>query len=110
LHRHGCDVERCPYCGGQLLFFLCCEDAFDGVPDDDRLPWTGEWPGEAECREFGWYCTWVPDNPPGERWVRCAPDDPGAGPNLSRLRTDAIWDREQKRWVLHSFRPSQELP
>jgi hypothetical protein len=23
-----------------------------GVPDDDRMPWADEWPGEAECRKF----------------------------------------------------------
>jgi hypothetical protein len=55
-HVLGCDVERCPYCGGQLLsckHFLF--GAGEPTPPDDRLRWTGEWPGIAECREFGWF-------------------------------------------------------
>lgn len=55
LHQGGCDVEPCPYCGGQL-FSCCSEDSFEGVPDEDRMPWTGLWPGAAECIAFGWYC------------------------------------------------------
>lgn len=23
-HRHGCDVERCPFCGRQLIACMCC--------------------------------------------------------------------------------------
>jgi hypothetical protein len=91
LHRLGCDVEPCPYCGGQLL---SCEHYLFGAeeppPHDDRMRWTGDWPGEAECREYGWY--W---NAGG----RCGREDPGAAPDLNRLRTEAAWDREQKRWV-----------
>jgi hypothetical protein len=47
-HRSGCDTEQCPYCGRQLTSCGC-----RGTPPlDDRLPWTGLWPGVAECREF----------------------------------------------------------
>ena len=89
LHTRGCDVELCPYCGGQLIGCGC------EVPDDDRMPWTGEWPGAAECREFGWFAKLVP----GQGWVPCAPGEPGAAPDLNRLHVAAVWDREAKRFV-----------
>jgi hypothetical protein len=92
LHRAGCDVERCPNCGGQLFLSLC------GCPARSqrrRLPWTGEWPGEAECREFGWYARLIP----GVGWVPCSPEDPNAGPDLNRLYREAVWDRRAGRFV-----------
>jgi len=96
LHARGCDVERCPYCGGQLIFCSCKDPPGCGIPDDDRIPWTGEWPGEAECREFGWYAK---RNIGGPGWEPCQPDEPGAHPDLNRLHIEAVWDRERKRWV-----------
>ena len=81
LHDRGCDVERCLLCGGQAIGCNCvyevngmtgdleeehpdiyengATDAMYAVYDKavdalgGRLPWTGEWPGNAECREFG---------------------------------------------------------
>lgn len=89
-HRDGCDVERCPECGGQYI--SCgCEDE-----PEHRLPWTGEWPGVAECREFGWYSKMVP----GSGWVPCEKSEPGAHENLNRLHIDAVWSKEQGRFIL----------
>lgn len=82
-HLEGCDVERCATCGGQKISCDC-----------EPLPWTGEWPGVAECREFGWYCVMRP----GEGWVRCGKDDPGATEDLNRLAWDAIWDSKTRTW------------
>ncbi len=88
-HRPGCDVERCPYCAGEFL--ICGHEA----PDDDRLRWTGRWPGEEECEEWGWFARLVP----GKGWVRCKRDDLDASPDLNRLDKDARWDRANKKWV-----------
>ena len=54
-HQPACDVEQCPYCGGQLLSCDCRRRP----PLDDRMPWTGVWPGVAECRKFGWFAKLV---------------------------------------------------
>lgn len=86
-HLHGCDVEPCPVCGGQRLSCGCVEEA---AP----LPWTGQWPGEAECLEFGWYAKLKP----GRGWVPCVKVR-GAHPDLSRLYSHAIWDRAKRRFV-----------
>lgn len=93
MHHDGCDVERCPDCGGQLISCDC-----DGHLSAPRHPWTGEWPGVMECREFGWYAKLVP----GKGWCSCSKDDPGANVDLNRLYRDAVWSKEQGRFVLPS--------
>ena len=101
-HQLGCDVERCPRCGGQFLECLACgcEKSEPGEPWppplDDRQVWTGEWPGVQECREFGWYAKPKPD---GTGYIPCEPGDPGAAPDLNRLFSMAEWDRQEKRYV-----------
>ena len=90
LHEPDCDVERCANCGGQRV---SC-----GCPDrlkNRRLPWTGEWPGEAECREFGWFGKLIP----GAGWVACDQHDPDAEPDVNRLYREAKWDRRAGRFV-----------
>jgi hypothetical protein len=87
LHKSSCDVERCPECGGQRLFDDCEER-------HPRLPWSGEWPGDAECRDLGLWCYWTLNG-----WVQCEADDPGATEDLPRLIATAAWDAEQGRWV-----------
>lgn len=60
-------------------------------------PWTGLWPGVAECRALGLYCRDLhadgspvtDDNWESERGkvrfhVPCGPDDPGAHEDLNR--------------------------
>jgi hypothetical protein len=89
IHIPGCDVERCPACGGQRL---SCDCETDLKP----LPWTGEWPGVVECREFGWYSYCE------NGWHRCSKDHPKAGEDLNRLYEDAKWDASLGRFVLKS--------
>ena len=90
LHKKYCDVERCPNCGGQRLSCNC----ENSLP---HLPWSGEWPGVAECREFGWYAKRIPGI---DGYVPCDKNDIGADEDLNRLRIDAIWDKKQKRFIL----------
>ncbi len=90
-HDDGCDVARCLMTGWQRL---SCAGGHDCGAD----VWTGEWPGDVECREFGW---WVQDRcAEGMGWVPCAPDAPGATEDLNRLYRDARWDVDRRRWVL----------
>jgi hypothetical protein len=114
-HIHGCDVERCPLCDGQLIGCLCIYTvngmnpatletdhptiynegatdamwaAFDAEVEkrSEFQVWTGEWPGVAECRERGWYCQ--DGHGPDPRWgsfCPCPPNAPGATEDLNRL-------------------------
>jgi hypothetical protein len=98
-HDGGCDVARCLATGQQRLQ---CDGRDEGYPHADHDcgtdVWTGEWPGDVECREFGW---WVQDRcAEGMGWVPCAADAPGATEDLNRLAQDARWSPEQARWVL----------
>jgi hypothetical protein len=101
-HEPGCDVARCMWTGRQAI---AC-DAEDHDCGEDV--WTGEWPGDVECREYGFWCYEVEDPPgsPYTRWVRCGPDHPDATEDLTRLVTWCRWDREQRKWVL----PDGKLP
>ena len=100
LHESGCDVERCPKCGFQALSCDCfsgCE--YCGANESEkfpRIPWNGEWPGYSECIEFGWYNK---RNPSGIGYIQCEKDDPEAGPDLSRLYKEAVWDSQMQRFV-----------
>ena len=136
LHKDGCDVERCCLCGYQAIACGCVyelngidrddmerthpeiykngpTDAMDAVLEAEenkyggRLPWTGEWPGDAEAREFGLFVRWADPRTgklcefpkaPGT-WVKCGKDDPGAGPDFTALFTTCRWDKVQRRWV-----------
>lgn len=73
-HSDGCDTQRCPLCKGQRM---CCDCP---VPDDERLPWTGIWPGSLEAAELG---LWTRMGGYGEGWIPCAADHPDAGAGLN---------------------------
>lgn len=94
VHDDGCAVERCPRCGNQRVSCGCPRRA---VSKFQRQPWSGEWPGLAECREFGWWCL---RNPRGAGYVPVPEGTPGALEDMNRLATEARWDRDKGRWVL----------
>jgi len=104
-HIPGCDTEQCPVCGGQALMCLssspCCGKiiascANEVIDESELIPWTGIWPGVKECREFGWYAKFKPNE---GGWIRCDKDDPEGSEDLNRLYMDAKWSREKKRFV-----------
>lgn len=95
-HQDGCDVAQCLWTGRQRL--MCpragtieevhqLTDGTGFVPHNcGRDVWTGRWPGEAECEEFGFALT---AGLPSGRFV----------PDLNRLFAECQWDRTQARWV-----------
>src|ERR1700678_1114548 len=80
-HEDDCDRARCLVTGRQRLSCDVLTSVF-GYPE--RTPhadcgdqaWSGEWPGVAECEEFGWHSFF---ESPGRGWVRCDAGDPRAG-------------------------------
>jgi len=89
-HLDGCDCARCPECGGQRLTCFHHED------NQTPVIWTGYWPGEQECIEFGWACKWA-----NHEWEQCEVNDPEARANLNRLYEDPSveWSKSQQRFV-----------
>jgi hypothetical protein len=90
VHVAECDVARCAVTGFQRL---ACSGFYDH--DHGQDAWTGTWPGVQECEELGWYARLVP----GEGWVPCSPDEPGATHDINRLVTEGRWDTERQRWL-----------
>lgn len=106
-HDMGCDVERCPDCGGQMIGCYC-EDPRETFDEGERLIWTGYWPGTKECIEYGFFNKWVTTGTRRIRghtleagsWEPCDADDPDATPDFGRLLEEAVWDKNKRRYVL----------
>jgi hypothetical protein len=98
-HDNGCDWARCLQTGGQRLQheMAAGHDEVLSVhagKDCGRDIWWGEFPGEAECREYGWYARFENGS-----WVECGKGDEGAEPDLNRLRPPyAHWSPAWRRW------------
>jgi hypothetical protein len=104
-HEDGCDVARCLATGRQRLMCdgfpgVALNDARAGEPvsiqlhDCGREIWTGRWPGEVECEEYGWWCYFVPH----QGFIPCGPDHPEAMHDLNRLALVCDWDAAAGRW------------
>ena len=81
-------------CGMQAI------SCFRHAKDRTKIPretWSGRWPGEAECEQFGWYSKRAPNG--GVGWVTCEAGDEGAGLDLNRLSREAVWDPTNRRWI-----------
>lgn len=87
-HIDACDVARCLETGLQRLN---CQGGHDCGAD----VWTGQWPGDVECAEYGWWVRLTPD----QGWVTCDADERGAQADLNRLVDQCRWDRARARWV-----------
>lgn len=126
-HEHGCDVERCPRCGGQMISCNCIyivndidvdtmeekhptifnegpteemHDRWDKEWGPRRVKWTGFWPGVLECREYGFWAVFGPGLlPPQVGWVGVPVGTPGATEDLNRLARECVWDLHQQRMV-----------
>jgi hypothetical protein len=111
-HQEGCDVAHCVICGQQQL--QCNPRREHGLRKADWPPmqtWTGEWPGEAECREWGWYSRWTVVTeyshdglPDSGHSIPCEADHPHAHLDLNRIGHEAatghiVWSRERERYV-----------
>lgn len=98
-HSRGCDVARCPECGGQALSCSCTYG--DDVGDREPLAWDGEWPGTKECEEYDLWVLWDPPNGPGGTgWVKCTKNTPGAVHDLNSLAC-MKWDKKLRKRVPH---------
>ena len=126
-HMGGCDMERCARCGGQAMSCPCIyvvngmdpdtldvehpnvyatgptkgmEEKWDAEWGSRRMKWTGEYPGTAECREYGFWAVFGPDLfPPQWGWVPVPAGTPGATEDLNRLSRECQWDVDKQRWV-----------
>lgn len=96
-HSLFCEIQQCPLCGHVLQNCSC-----DGLVAFQYGPtkWTGEWPGTAEAREAGYFCTY---NSATESYVRCCPTDDGAMPDAARVRDEGVWNIDDQKFYLPSY-------
>ncbi|ATM24711.1 hypothetical protein SMD44_p10212 (plasmid) [Streptomyces alboflavus] len=86
-HTATCDVALCRVTGHPRTH---CGH----VTNSCNSTWTGQWPGHAECIEYGFYTRIGPHG-----YEQCGPGTPDALPDLSRLRDECRWDVRTQRMV-----------
>ena len=119
-HMYGCDTETCPCCGRQSISCHCIytENGYDmntleelhpdiyedGPTQDmydafdakyDRIPWSGESVGVAECREYGLYSVFSPST----GWKSVDKDYPNAREDLNTLLMTCKWNKQQRKFI-----------
>ncbi|MFH9425199.1 YgjP-like metallopeptidase domain-containing protein [Streptomyces sp. NPDC017529] len=87
LHADHCDIARCALTGRQRD---TCHPA-----NVCNTTWTGQYPGIAECTEYGFYYRHGPNG-----YEPCNADDPDAHHDLNRLYAECRWDIATQRMVL----------
>lgn len=91
IHLSKCNEARCVYDGEQRVTHLGRQ-----WHDCGKSVWTGEFPGTAECREYGLWCRWSGVF----GYIPCDADDLGAVPDVHVLMEWGRWDQIHQRWVL----------
>ncbi|MGW1496654.1 hypothetical protein [Streptomyces sp. NPDC002402] len=86
-HVDHCTIARCALTGLQRSGCLHRGDRC-------RTNWSGQWPGYAECIEFGFYSRIGPNG-----WESCSADAADAMPDLNRLYSECRWDVRTQRMV-----------
>ena len=89
-HRPGCDVERCPECGGQRIGCYTHENC------KTKTKWTGYWPGELECQEYNLFSKFIH----GSGWESCEANDPDGGPDLNTLISKGTWSKQKQKFIM----------
>ncbi|MEU7158537.1 YgjP-like metallopeptidase domain-containing protein [Streptomyces chrestomyceticus] len=87
LHADHCDIARCALTGRQRG---TCHPA-----NVCNTIWTGQYPGVAECAEYGFYYRHGPNG-----YEPCNADAPDAHHDLNRLYAECHWDIAAQRMVL----------
>ncbi|MGG2460504.1 M48 family metallopeptidase [Streptomyces sp. RGM 3693] len=93
LHTDRCDIARCARTGLQRS---SCHPNINC-----STIWTGQFPGEAECTEYGFYCRPAPDG-----YEPCNADDPNATYDFNRLYRQCRWDPTAQRMFLQPDLPN----
>jgi hypothetical protein len=106
-HKPGCDVERCPSCGCQLLTDPCPYDRpQDGLGWKFRKPYDGYWPNSLQCLRYGLAVKWDAGQFPkqgGRGWVKCSPAYPEANPDINSLVIRGTWSIEKQEWIIQEL-------
>ncbi|MFF0742157.1 YgjP-like metallopeptidase domain-containing protein [Streptomyces sp. NPDC004111] len=85
LHAGHCDLARCAFTGRQR---------YECHPDCNTI-WTGKFPGQAECEEYGFYWRTGPNG-----YEHCNANAPGADHDYNRLYAECTWDIATQRMTL----------
>ncbi|GGX51047.1 YgjP-like metallopeptidase domain-containing protein [Streptomyces noursei] len=93
LHTDRCTVARCARTGLQR------SNCHPNI--NCSTIWTGQFPGEAECTEYGFYCRPTPDG-----YEPCNAEDPNAMYDFNRLYRQCRWDPTAQRMFLQPDLPS----